>query len=202
MTGYRCPGASAPGDMTVISNAALGHRLRTERLRQKMTLKDVESQSGFSATHISEIERGRTCPTIHALVRIAQALHRDPSFFLEREELPEICLLSARERPEAMACGHVRVETLTHGVAGARLRAFHLEMPGGPHGRIDFDGHYGEESGYVLSGQVEVRVGEEKRVLEGGDGFHFFSRKPHGFRNLGSTSATVVLVTSHRTLSG
>jgi len=202
VTAHRCPGAPAPGDMNVISNAALGHRLRTERLRRKMTLKDVEGQSGFSATHISEIERGRTCPTIHALVRIAHALQREPSFFIEREELPDVCLVHAADRPGVMAYGDVKVDSLTHGVAGARLRAFQVRIPEGPHGRIDFDPHYGEESGYVLAGQVEVRVGEEKRVLECGDGFHFFSRKPHGFRNMGPAPASIVLVTTHRTLGG
>jgi transcriptional regulator with XRE-family HTH domain len=188
--------------MTVISNSALGQRLRAERLLRKMTLKDVEGQSGFSATHISEIERGRTCPTINALVKISEALQRDPSYFIEREELPDFCMVEAHQRPSVMMYGEVRVDALTCGVAGARLHAFQIDLPEGPQGRIDFDGHYGEESGYILSGRIEVRVGDERRVLDAGDGFHFFSRKPHGFRNSGTEGAALVLVTSHRTLSG
>ena len=202
MSGHRCPGAAAPADLPVISNAVLGGRIRSERLRHKMTLKDVEAQSGFSATHISEIERGRTCPTINALVRIAQALNREAAFFIEREELPEIAHTRCAERAPSICYGQVQVEALTKGVAGARLRAFQFLLPEGPQGRVDFEGHHGEESGYIVRGRVEVRVGDEKHILETGDGFHYFTRRGHGFRNVGMGPASLILVTNHRTLGG
>jgi transcriptional regulator with XRE-family HTH domain len=167
-----------------------------------MTLKDVEAQSGFSATHISEIERGRTCPTINALSRIAQALDREPAYFIEREELPDLSHTRSSERSPAVVFGHVQVEALTKGVAGARLRAFQFLLPEGSQGRVEFDGHHGEESGYIVRGRIEVRVGDEKRVLETGDGFHYFARRLHGFRNIGAGPASLILVTNHRTMGG
>jgi type IV pilus assembly protein PilB len=56
----------------------------------EMTLKNVETLSGLSSTHISEIERGMTSPTIGALIRIAHALKKDPSYFIEERKLIEV----------------------------------------------------------------------------------------------------------------
>jgi len=44
----------------------VGQRVRLARFRRDMTLKEVANRSGMSATHISEIERGKTSPTIGA----------------------------------------------------------------------------------------------------------------------------------------
>ena len=71
---------------SIVEVEELGRRIRKCRLDSRMTLKAVEQASGLSATHLSEIERGRTSPTIGALVRIARALNRDASYFIEREE--------------------------------------------------------------------------------------------------------------------
>ena len=74
----------------IVDVEELGRRIRKLRLERRMTLKQVEHSCGLSATHLSEIERGRTSPTIGALVRIARALEKDASFFIESEEREEI----------------------------------------------------------------------------------------------------------------
>ena len=83
----------------MVSKELVGTRIRQARLGQRKTLKDVEAASGFSSTHISEIERGRTSPTIGALIRIANALDKDPGFFIEERELDEVCITSPENRP-------------------------------------------------------------------------------------------------------
>jgi transcriptional regulator with XRE-family HTH domain len=76
------------------TKAELGKRVREERLKQSLTLKAVENLSGVSATHISQIERGITWPTVNALGKVAGALKKNMSVFLEDVELPEISRLS------------------------------------------------------------------------------------------------------------
>ena len=44
--------------------------------------------------------------------------------------------------------------------------------------------HAAQEAGMVLSGFVEITVGNEKKVLKPGDGYYFDSRLPHRFRNV------------------
>jgi mannose-6-phosphate isomerase-like protein (cupin superfamily) len=52
--------------------------------------------------------------------------------------------------------------------------------------------HEGEEGGVILSGQIEVSVGESTRMLGPGDAYYFNSRQPHRFRNAGSVPCTLV----------
>jgi mannose-6-phosphate isomerase-like protein (cupin superfamily) len=52
--------------------------------------------------------------------------------------------------------------------------------------------HEGEEGGVILSGRLEVTVGESTRVLGVGDAYYFNSNIPHRFRNAGSQSCTLV----------
>ena len=63
----------------MMTKEQLGTRIRSVRKERGLTLKELERVSGFSATHISEIERGKTSPTIGALVRISNALGKDTS---------------------------------------------------------------------------------------------------------------------------
>ena len=78
----------------MITKEALGKRVRDVRTRGKMTLKIVEGRSGLSSTHISEIERGMTSPTIGALIRIAHALGKETiAEYVESRETLELLQL-------------------------------------------------------------------------------------------------------------
>lgn len=52
--------------------------------------------------------------------------------------------------------------------------------------------HAAQEAGYVMSGSVEVTVGNQIRVLRPGDGYYFDSREQHRFRNIDSSTAEIV----------
>ena len=69
--------------MTALNRATLGRRIRTIRIEKELTLKQIEAMVGISATHVSEIERGRTSPTVGALARIAEALGVRPSHLID-----------------------------------------------------------------------------------------------------------------------
>lgn len=64
-------------------------------------------------------------------------------------------------------------------------------QPGGDTGP-EMLSHEAEEAGIVISGVIEVTVGDQQRVLNPGDGYLFDSRLPHRFRNIGNTECVVV----------
>ncbi len=83
----------------------VGERLRLARFKKDMTLKEVAARSGMSATHISEIERGKTSPTIGALQRIAKALGERPAHFVEERAFCPVCLVGKHDRQRAYTVG-------------------------------------------------------------------------------------------------
>jgi transcriptional regulator with XRE-family HTH domain len=170
------------------SKSELGRRIRQARVEKALTLKEVEGRSGVSATHISQIERGITSPTVNALERIARALEKNTSFFLEDVELPEICHLQndgreivISERPKIV------LKSLTHGIPGGVLHMYMMiANPSSKGGQeVKLHEHEGDECGYVIDGRLEIRVGEEVIELGPGDSVHFKATMPHGVRTIG-----------------
>jgi transcriptional regulator with XRE-family HTH domain len=178
----------ASKEVAMPSKAVLGKRLRAERIRQSSTLKQVEGKSGVSATHISQIERGITWPTVNALNKISRALERNMSFFLEEIELPEISIVCG-DRDPIILCEKPRVvmRPLTNGIPGGKLHFYLLEAESsnGSDGYITDHVHEGDECGCVLSGNLEVKIGDEIFNLKQGDSIHFSATKQHGIRNIG-----------------
>ena len=169
------------------SKIELGKRIREERLRQSKTLKDVEGRSGVSATHISQIERGITWPTVNALHKVATALEKNASFFLEEVELPEVCISGGLDPVLLSEEPRVSMIALTNGIPGGKLHFYKLtaEPDGGVGKFIPGHMHEGDECGWVLSGSIEVKVDDEIFNLKKGDSIHFNGTKFHGIRNVG-----------------
>ena len=161
----------------MVSKELVGTRIRQARLGQRKTLKDVEAASGFSSTHISEIERGRTSPTIGALIRIADALDKDPGFFIEERELDEVCITSPENRPSLTPGfdleGHgTRLESLTRGILGGRLLAFEISLDPGADATVRHLPENGDFCLVCLEGNSSLRVGAETVPFPSGSSLH------------------------------
>ena len=149
----------------------VGQRVRLARFRHDMTLKHVAVKSGMSATHISEIERGKTSPTIGCLQKIAGALGEPPAYFVEDVDESLVQITRRDERPKEYRCGtdgHVVVgETFAGGAPWGTMHIAHgtagpgevLKRPAGP----------GEVVILCLSGMIRVTSREEVVVLREGD---------------------------------
>lgn len=174
-------------NVAIVDTEELGLRMRKIRLERRMTLKQVERAADLSATHLSEIERGRTSPTIGALVRIARALGRDTSYFIEREERNEVAQMARDHATKVQVSPGVEAQVLTRGIPGSRLFAYRLKLtPGaGKHGEFilpaseDVDG---EALYYIRSGKVTSRFGDEQVELGEGDGVQAGFSLPHLMR--------------------
>jgi len=183
----------------MISKEGLGTRIREVRKARNLTLKELERISGFSATHISEIERGKTSPTIGALMRIAAALGKETSFFLEEEDLSEVAITrTAGRQPLPEEVSKVPGDYLTPGISGGRVNAYMLYLDPGDTREVEYEAHGGEEGVYVISGQVQFRVGEREFFLAPGDALHYPADRPHGMKNLGEGRAELLMVSTKR----
>ena len=179
----------------------LGRRIRKLRTEHRMTLKQVENDSGLSATHLSEIERGRTSPTIGALMRIARTLEKHPSFFIEAQELSDVARVL---RHEARAWGlspGVTARALTPGIPGGELFAYLLEFRAAPPSewRLPSQTQPADALYLVTRGTIEMRFGERTLALSSGDAAQASLSTAHHLRAL-SGEATELLALLTRPL--
>src|SRR5690349_14386939 len=149
----------------------LGRRIRKLRLERRMTLKQVEQASGLSATHLSEIERGRTSPTIGALVRIARALEKDASYFIEHEERADIAYQAHEKAPAIAPAPGVTAESLSPGIPGSRMFPYRLTFAiGGPSElHLKAQEVEGDALYMVRRGRLDTQIGDTRLTLGEGD---------------------------------
>jgi transcriptional regulator with XRE-family HTH domain len=180
----------------IVEPEELGRRIRKLRLDRRMTLKQVEQASGLSATHLSEIERGRTSPTVGALVRIARALDRDPSYFVEDEERPEVVHLLREDTKLFTLADGVTAQRLTCGIPGSSVFAYRLQLRATPPAAfvLPAEDVPGDAVYYVRRGRLELRVGERSLALVPGDAAQASFSQLHRFDAHGGEDAEVIAV--------
>jgi len=179
------------------SKEELGARIKRYRLEKNYTLKDVEVKAGVSATHVSEIERGMTSPTVGALKKIARALGTEPAYFLEENAYPQISVVRKADRRHLVFSEWgAKIVRLSKGVRDGEISFLEVELEPGVAQPPEPVAHTGESLVTIMKGVVEVTVASSRHLLKEGDSLHFDASHPHTMRNIGDGPARVLWVTS------
>lgn len=189
--------------------AQLGPRLRERREQGGLTLRELARRLGISPSAISQIETGKSRPSVSTLYAIVSELGMslDELFSGQNQERAPAAAPSAARAGRAgrepsskerhvQRAGTRRALDLETGVRWERLT---------PHSDPDVDflyvvydvggssseggrasRHSGREYGLVLQGTLEVTVGFDAYELGPGDSISFDSTVPHCLRNIGS----------------
>jgi transcriptional regulator with XRE-family HTH domain len=175
-------------------DADLGSRLRVVRLRHQLSQRALAKRAGVANATISLIESGSTSPSVSALKRILAGLPMTLAEFFS-DELPGVkseVFYRAQELTEISGGEGISYRQIGSARAGHVLQIlFESYEVGADTGMIMLQ-HEGEEGGIILSGKLEVTVGESTRVLGVGDAYYFNSNEPHRFRNAGMQLCTLV----------
>ena len=185
----------------MLEKAELGKRIKKIRESKHLTLKNIEAAASISATHISEIERGKTSPTLGALVRISRALGKEPAYFIEEQELGDVSLVTAENRiQESLKGGAGTIERLTSSIPGGRLQACVITLDEAKTHRGDPHTHHGNEAALVLSGRFVFKIGREEYELGEGDSICYDASEAHSYRNAaGGGKSSMLWVCTERT---
>ena len=178
------------------SHVELGRRIKQERLRRGLTLKDIEAKVGISATHLSEVERCKSSPTVGVLEKIARALGTRSALLIDAAAgVPVSHTTPGHRRVVTDEEGTVRTESLSNSFPGSEVSI--LLKTYRPHSSKAMRprGHEGEEFLHILEGTLRVVVGDEEFVLEPGDSLHFKATRPHAYRNAGDGECKAFLAT-------
>jgi transcriptional regulator with XRE-family HTH domain len=174
----------------------LGERLKRFRLGRNLTLKEVELKAKVSATHISEIERGMTSPTVGALTKIARALGSEPSYFLQSDESAPVSVVRRQNRRVFTdELWGARLHRLCVGIRGSEMSFLIVELEPGRNEKVQTIAHNGEEFVHVLRGVIEVYLGLDRHLIKEGDSLHFRTYEPYSVRNIGDGPAKMLWVT-------
>jgi len=168
----------------------VGKKIKKARVKKKMSLDRVANETGFSIEYLKSIEAGKEIPPVGALLQIARALEIDSGFFLKEQESS----LKSRIKAYTERTDNYAYTTLTPGAENKHLKAFKVSIEAmQDHKGVGYQ-HEGEEFIYVLSGKIEVLVGDHVNRLEKGDSLHFNSGIQHKLKNIGKKAAEFIVV--------
>jgi transcriptional regulator with XRE-family HTH domain len=177
--------------------SSIGPKVKKLRQEQRLSLQQLAVKAEVSAAAIHKIERNDMVPTITTLLKVATALDRPVTYFVEQDDAqPEpVSFTSSSNRP-AVFTPH---EGLTlEGVSGPytpfrSAAAVATVQPGANSGDKPLV-HAGEELVFVLEGTLSFDIAGTRHEVKRGDALHFMGDQAHHWANEGKASVRALWV--------
>lgn len=170
----------------------LGLRLRAAREAAGLSQRALAKRSGMPNSTISLIESGKMNPSVAALKRILVGIPIGLSEFFAFTPEAERRVFYAAEDLTEIGKGGVSLRQVGHADFGRTMMILRETYDvGSDTGRVMYR-HEAEEGGIVISGRIEVTVGDARKILGPGDAYYFDSRVPHRFRQVGPHPCVIV----------
>ncbi|MFG2653105.1 helix-turn-helix domain-containing protein [Streptomyces sp. NPDC048436] len=167
----------------------VGPGIRRLRRALDLTLADVAERAGVSAPFLSQVENGRSRPSMGSLQRIADALDTTAVQLLASADPPRpVDVVRGGSASVGEGEGEGRMRPLVRG--HQRLHA--LEFTG-DHGWGREYRHRNDEVLYVADGSAEVEADGSVYRLERGDTLYCAAELPHRWRPLEAGTRVLVV---------
>jgi transcriptional regulator with XRE-family HTH domain len=175
--------------------SGIGPKVRKLRKQAGLSLQQLAEQSNVSAAAIHKIEQSGMVPTITTLLKVAGALGRPVSYFVEEDDPssdPTVHTPGTVARPIYTSHTGIDLAGITGPYGRFLLAAARATVePGASSGDTPLE-HPGEELVYLLTGELELTVNSRVYLLGPGDALHFRTVQQHAWRNPGTQQATAL----------
>jgi len=177
----------------------LGEKVKLLRAEKDWSLKDLSRRSGISAAAVHKIESNGITPTITTMMKIADALGKRVSYFIEEYgENEDVFYVSARNRDPIFT---FKKGLNLDGISAKQygdfiMTAAYARVEVGASSGSKPMSHRGEELIYCLQGKMEFRVKNKTYVLEPGDSLHFRTHHKHKWKNVSNIQSKLIWILS------
>lgn len=169
----------------------IGAKIRDLRLKNGLTQEELADRAELSKGFISQLENDLTSPSIATLIDILTLLGSNLSEFFSDDDKEQ--LIFTRDDFFVKETDESTVTWIVPTAQKNMIEPIIVELARGACTDADIP-HEGEEFGYVLSGEVEVTVGDRKGVAKAGETFYFSSDRKHFIRNVANGKSKVLWV--------
>ncbi|MEW6666814.1 MAG: XRE family transcriptional regulator [Thermodesulfobacteriota bacterium] len=190
-------GELPPTEDTIID---VGQRVKKVREARGLTLQDVSKRTDIDVSSLSRIEDGSLAPPLGMIIRLAKALEMRMGYFISGDEERAYTVVRRKDRKVVSRYDSKKgkyygyeFESLAPYKKDRHMEPFlvTLEPAKTEHERSTHDG---QEFIYVLAGRMEVRLGDERHVLEPGDSIYYDSTVPHLVKCHGEEQTKILAV--------
>ncbi|XZF13646.1 helix-turn-helix domain-containing protein [Chitinophagaceae bacterium MMS25-I14] len=177
----------------------ISKKIKKHRTDKRLTVQELADRSGVTKGLISQIENGRSIPSLPVLFSIIKSLEvAIGDFFAEIASDAEPAPVIVRKKGEYEsfqkedAVGFFYQRILTRNMADATVDIVLLRLePGSSRPKVETEAF---EYKYIISGKVEYQINGHSYVLEEGDSLFFDGRLPHVPHTIGDAPAIMLIV--------
>jgi transcriptional regulator with XRE-family HTH domain len=170
----------------------IGAKLRGARKTRGLTLDQVAQAAGLTKGFVSRLERDDVSPSVASLVTVCDVLGLRVG---ELFDPPSASVIRAGEGRLINFGGEGATERVITPGTQTALEVIHSVIePGGNGGEELYSLACDAECAYVLSGTVEVVLGDHAETLTAGDAMTFPGNSPHTWRNPGPRPCKVLWI--------
>jgi transcriptional regulator with XRE-family HTH domain len=153
-------------------------RIRGLRVALGWSLDELAARCYVSPSTLSRIETGHRRIALDQLAPIARALGTTLDHLVESGGDDDVVIRPHRDQARGVTTWLLSREPGPHGVSVAKMR---ITKPVPSRGTVELRVHPGRDWFTVLSGTVELLLGERSILVETGEAAEFSTMIPHGF---------------------
>ena len=181
---------------STITINTIGPTLRQARKAKSFTLKELSQLTGLSVAFISQVERGKTRPSLVSLLQICEKLDLEVRDVLDSGQQFEL-YRRGDEREVKSSGGGAGYISLSNPFSEQKLDPFVYIVPSGYVSQTQpGEGLDGEGFCYILSGSIDVQYMGSSYTLHATDSMHYDLSKTLLIANPYDTPARALWVTS------
>lgn len=175
-------------------NSRIGEKIRDLRNRNGLTQQELADRAELTKGYISQLERGQVAPSVVTLLDLIECLGTTPSeFFRETEE--EHVVYSEEDFFEKIDEAGNSIQWIVPNAQQNQMEPLLVVLQ--PKEALAEDKpHEGEEFGYVISGHIQLRLGDNVYMVKAGESFYFSANKKHSIANTGAIRAKLIWVST------
>lgn len=171
----------------------IGSKIKELRIANGLTQEELADRSELSKGFISQVENNLTSPSIATLVDILQCLGTDLKYFFRDDEDNQIVFSKEDYFEKADEELKNTIQWIIPNAQKNMMEPILITLKAGGSTYPD-NPHEGEEFGYVLSGTVQVIVGNRSFQAKKGESFYYETKYKHYLKSKGG--ARVLWVSS------
>lgn len=156
----------------------IGKKIKDLRVKNGLTQEELADRSELSKGFISQVERNLTSPSISTLMDILQCLGTDLKAFFSESEDTQIVFKNSDYFEKVDTELNNKIEWIIPNAQKNSMEPIMITLGEGGSTYPDMP-HEGEEFGYVLSGNIEIHIGNRVVKAKKNESFYFVPQYQH-----------------------
>lgn len=174
-------------------NRLIGEKIKNLRNRNGLTQQELADRTELTKGFISQLERGQVSASVVTLFDLIECLGVTPAEFFREEE--KQIVFTEQEYFEKIDDAGNSIQWVVPSAQRYQMEPLLVVVQ--PHAALEEDKpHNGEEFGYLISGRLNLHLGEKIYHIKAGESFYYQAAETHYLENPGSRPAKFIWIST------